>query len=199
MSNNKGGELRDEIRQPTFDTVVLLATSLLAAVRLFFVTSTSPIPPGGPKSLAMTNMNKPGSFPTATSYLLQGLCIDADNQAAANSGFLGVLLRKSSISLQIGVKNYWQSPLRLACGRMLAEYDNSAAATVYEEYGWPAIQPIVFQGRHVVEINPLQDFSITWQTLAADLTTPENALAVAADTDLWFVASLKGLLRRPVQ
>lgn len=190
-----GGELRDEIRQPAYDTIVLAAGDLLAGVRRFFQTNTGA--GGVPKSLAATNMEQPGSFPTATSFLLQGLCIDADCNAAANLGILPVFLRKSSVSLQIGVKNYWQSPMRFACGRMQAEYDSGVAD--YQQYGWAAIQPVVFQGKHVVEINPLQNFQIAWQTLASDLTAAEDALAVAADTDLVFVASMKGLLRRPVQ
>lgn len=147
---------------------------------------------GAPKSLAQTNMEQPGSFPTATSYRVQGLCIDADAQTA-NQDVLPVFLRKSSVSLQVGVKNYWQSPLRFACGRL------QTALTTYQQYGWAAVQPVVFQGKHVIDINPLQNFQIVWETALADLTAAEAAITVDADTDLVFVASLKGLLRRPVQ
>ncbi len=201
-----GGELRDEIRQPAYDTITLAAADGLAGVRRFFQSNVDVN--GNPKSLAQSNMEQPGSFPTATSYLMQGLCIDSDNQSltaatATNLNILPVLARKSSVSLQIGVKNYWQSPLRLACGRMSNEFATAVGAVPlfagYQQYGWAAIQPIVFQGKHVVEINPLQNFSIAWQCLASDLTTAEAALTVAANTDLVFLASLKGLLRRPVQ
>lgn len=202
-----GGELRDEIRQPTYDTITLAAGDTLAGIRRFFASNVN-VTGGAPKSLAQTNMDQPGSFPTATSYLLQGLCVDADNQSlsaatATNLQILPVFLRKSSVSLQVGVKNYWQSPLRFACGRMQSEFATAVGAVPlfagYQQYGWAAIQPIVFQGRHVVEINPLQNFQLVWQTLADDLTAAEAGLAVAAATDLVFVASLKGLLRRPVQ
>lgn len=201
-----GGELRDEIRQPAYDTITLAAGDTLAGIRRFFQSNVNAN--GQPKSLAQTNMENQGSFPTATSYLLQGLCVDADNQSltaatATNQNILPVLLRKSSVSLQIGVKNYWQSPLRFACGRMQSDFATAVGAVplamVYQQYGWAAIQPIVFQGRHVVEINPLQNFVLTWQTLTADLTSAEAALTVATGTDLVFVASFKGLLRRPVQ
>lgn len=190
-----GGELRDEIRQPAYDSIVLAAGDALAGVRRFFQSNLTSA--NQPKSLASTNMEQPGSFPTATSYLLQGLCIDADNSNAANNPILPILLRKSSVSLQIGVKNYWQSPLRFACGRMQNVYDTGTAD--YQQFGWAAIQPIVFQGKHVVEINPLQNFQIAWQCLASDLTAGENTVVVGANTDLVFVASMKGLLRRPVQ
>lgn len=201
-----GGELRDEIRQPTYDTITLAAGTTLAGLRRFFSSGVND--DGSPKSLAKTNMEQPGSFPTATSYMLQGLCVDADNQSltaatATNLNILPVLLRKSSVSLQIGVKNYWQSPLRFACGRMTSEFATAVGAVPlfagYQQFGWAAIQPIVFQGRHVVEINPLQNFQLAWNTAIEDLTAAEAALAVAATTDLVFVASLKGLLRRPVQ
>lgn len=201
-----GGELRDEIRQPAYDSITLAAGDSLAAIRRFF--ASNQVSGGSPKSLAQTNMEQPGSFPTATSYRVQGLTIDADNSSltaatATNLNILPVLLRKSSISLQVGVKNYWQSPLRFACGRMQSTFATAVGAVPlfagYQQYGWAAVQPVVFQGKHVIDINPLQNFQIVWQCAAADLTAAEVALTVAANTDLVFVASLKGLLRRPVQ
>lgn len=185
-----GGELRDEIRQPAYDTVVLSAGDSIAGIRRFFASNQTV--GGAPKSLAQTNMEQPGSFPTATSFRVQGLCIDADARTV-NLDILPVFLRKSSVSLQVGVKNYWQSPLRFACGRM------QTAEVAYQQYGWAAVQPVVFQGKHVIDINPLQNFQIVWAVQATDLTAAEAAITVDADTDLVFVASLKGLLRRPVQ
>ncbi|NJM09355.1 MAG: hypothetical protein HC883_00185 [Bdellovibrionaceae bacterium] len=176
--------------QPAYDTVVLSAGDALAGIRRFFVSNQ--VAGGAPKSIAQTNMEQPGSFPTATSFRVQGLAIDADTRTA-NLDVLPVFLRKSSVSLQVGVKNYWQSPLRFACGRM------QTAEVAYQQYGWAAVQPVVFQGKHVIDINPLQNFQIAWSLAAADLTATEAAITIDADTDLWFVASLKGLLRRPVQ
>jgi len=141
-------------------------------------------------------MEQPGSLPTATSFRVQGLSVDADNDAIANNLFLPAFLRASSVSLLVGVKNYWQSPMRFACGRLQAMLSSGAD---YQQYGWAAVQSVVFQGKHVIDINPLQNFQITWTTAAQDLTAAEAALTVAADTQLKFVASLKGLLRRPVQ
>lgn len=189
-----GGELRDEVRQPLYDTIVLDAGASAAGIRRFFqsgVTSS-----GAPKSLAQTNLEQPGSLPTATSFRIQGLTVDSDNSEIANNPFLPLFARKSSVSLQVGVKNYWTSPLRFAAGRLLTNVD---AASSYQQYGWPAIQPIVLQGKHVVDVNPLQNFVVVWSTAAQDLTAAEAALTVAAATDLVYVCSLKGLLRRPVQ
>lgn len=185
-----GGELRDEVRQPAYDTVTLAAGDSLAGIRRFFASNQTAT--GAPKSLAQTNMEQPGSFPTATSYRVQGLCVDADVQTV-NLSVLPIMLRKSSVSLQVGVKNYWQSPLRFACGRL------QAYASDYQQYGWAAVQPVVFQGKHVIDINPLQNFQIVWALAESDLTAAEADITIAADTDVVFVASLKGLLRRPVQ
>ena len=190
-----GGELRDEIRQPLYDTIIVAAGEGLVGVRRFFQSNV--IASGAPKTLAATNMEQPGSLATATSFRIQGLAVDADNITTANDSFLPAFLRSSSVSLQVGVKNYWQSPLRYACGRLTAEYGGTAAT--YQQYGWPAVQPVVFQGKHVVDVNPLQNFQIAWVTSAQDLTAAEQALTVAAATQLIFQASLKGLLRRPVQ
>jgi hypothetical protein len=189
-----GGELRDEIRQPLYDTIIVAAAEGLVGVRRFFQSNV--IAGGAPKSLAATNMEQPGSLPTATSFRVQGLAVDADNAAIANNSFLPAFLRSSSVSLLIGVKNYWQSPLRYACGRLQAMLSSGAD---YQQYGWSAVQAVVFQGKHVVDINPLQNFQISWVTNAQDLTAAEAALTVAAATQLTFQASLKGLLRRPVQ
>lgn len=180
----------DEVRQPAYDTVVLNAGDSLAGIRRFFASNQTAT--GAPKSLAQSNMEQPGSFPTATSFRVQGLCVDADVDAG-NQTVLPILARKSSVSLQIGVKNYWQSPLKMAAGRI------QTALTTFQQYGWAAVQPVVFQGKHVIDINPLQNFQLVWACQASDLTAAEAATTIAAATDVVFVASLKGLLRRPVQ
>jgi len=190
-----GGELRDEIRQPLYDTITLAAAESVIGIRRFFQNNV--IASGAPKSKAATNMEQQGSLPTATSFRVQGLTVDADNngQDGNNIFLLPLFLRSSSVSLQVGVKNYWDSPLRFACGRMMNEF--GSVAQIYQQYGWPAVQPVVFQGKHVIDINPLQNFQLVWATQAQDMTVAQAAFVVA--DELKYVASLKGLLRRPVQ
>jgi hypothetical protein len=201
-----GGEVRDEIRQPLYDAVDLINPDTLGAFgsEVFFQSLTDVN--GNTKSLAKTNMtqlgNGAGALGTATSFLIQGMCWDAQNDAEANVEFIPTLVNRSSVSLVVGVKNYWQSPLRYAAGR-ITEYLMSgtgiAAGRAFQQAGWPAVQPIVLQGKHTIPVNPLQPFSVTWTVAAQDLTAAEAALTVAAGSDLQFVFSLKGLLRRPVQ
>lgn len=197
-----GGDVRDEIRQPLYDTTVYNAGDTLAGVRRFFSSVTSPA--GVPKTLMNTNLTQAGQLPTATSFRIQGLCLDAQNQAAGNVNLLSVILEKSSLSLSLGVKNYWQGPARFACGRQWeAGFTGTAASLAvgrtYQQFGWQAVQPVVLQGKHVIDLNPLQNFQAVLETAAVDLTTAEAAFAVATGTQILVVASLKGLLRRPVQ
>lgn len=195
-----GGELRDEIRQTIYDTLDLVAGDSLAGTRNFFTSVTEAA--GVPKSVLKTNMKQPGSLETAVSFRVQGLAIDAQNSLAANATILPVIIQKSSLTLKIGVKDYWEGPLRFAAGRMLESGiagTDLATGRVFQQFGWPAVQGIVFQGKHVVDINPLQNFRLQWQILDQDLTAAEAALTIAVDTEMAIVGSLKGLLRRPVQ
>lgn len=195
-----GGELRDEIRQTLYDTIDLAAGDTLAGTRRFFASITDV--GNQPKSLLKTNMRQPGSLETAVSFRTQGISVDAQNSLAANAALLPVIIQKSSLNFRVGVKDYWQGPMRFAAGRMLESGiagTDLATGRVFQQFGWPAVQAIVFQGKHVVDINPLQNFELTWVINTQDLTSTEAALAVAADTELPIVASFKGLLRRPVQ
>jgi hypothetical protein len=195
-----GGELRDEVRQPLYDTVDLAAGATLAGQYRFFqsVTTAGNVP----KSALLTNMKQAGSLETAVSFRVQGIAFDAQNSLNANATILPVIIQKSSLTLNVGVKQYWQGPTRFAAGRMqetgIAGTD-FATGRIFQQYGWQAVQPIVFQGKHVIDINPLQSFSVVLDINAADLTAAEVALTIAAGTQVPLVTSLKGLLRRPVQ
>jgi len=195
-----GGELRDEIRQPLYDTYDVAAGETLAGTRNFFssVTDAGNIP----KSLLKTNLKQPGSLETAVSFRVQGLAFDAQNSLNANAAILPVILQKSSLVLAVGVKTYWEGPARFAAGRMMESASigtGIAAGTIFQQFGWAAIQPIVLQGKHVIDINPLQNFRVAWNIDANDLTATEQALAPAVGTEMPIVCALKGLLRRPVQ
>lgn len=189
------GELRDEIRQPIYDTIDLDSTTTYPFTREFYSNVQG-------RDITKTNLNQNKLLETAVSFRVQGLCLDAQNTLLANAGVIPTLLNRSALQLKIGEKIYWTGPARLACGRMYQDValDNQAAPTsvVLQQYGWAAVQPVILSGRHVIDINPLQSFFVTWQ--AANLTAAEvTAATPAATTIVSFVFSLKGLLRRPVQ
>jgi len=188
------GELRDEIRQPIYDTITIAAPEGVVGERRFFSSVQG-------KPLSQTNLRQNNLLEVAVSYRIQGLAFDAQNAAAANAGVLPVLLENSSIALQIGEKQYWQGPLLYLGGRLSAFHalaGSSAAERVYQRFGELAVAPVQYSGRHTIDINPLQSFYAKWvvdSLDSADLT----AATLASGTKMRFQFSLKGTLRRPVQ
>lgn len=189
-------ELRDEIRQPLYDTNDLEgAAAGLAGVRTFFQSITG-------KTKTETNLTQAGQLGAATSFRIQGMALDAHNVLIANQQLLPVFLENSSLSLKVGEKNYWESPARFVAGRFyedIAAGTGIAAGALLQQFGWAAVSPVVFGARHVVDVNPLQPFVATLTT--DELTAGEQTAVatIAADRKIRLVYSLKGLLRRPVQ
>jgi hypothetical protein len=193
------GSLRDEVRQTLYDTLTIQAAESPVGVRRFFSNVQG-------KSRARTNLRQANLLETAVSYRVQGMGLEAQNFYAANASALPIIMENSSLRLRIGEKDYWEGPMIFLCGRI---EQNAAAATtvaattidhVYQRFGSPAVQSVALQGKHTVDINPLQSFFVEWVCDAADLTAGEIAAATpAAATNIKFVFSLKGLLRRPVQ
>ena len=189
-------ELRDEVRQPLYDTNDLEgAASTLAGLRTFFQSITG-------KSKTETNLTQAGQLGAATSFRIQGMALDAHNVLIANQQLLPTFLENSSISLKVGEKNYWESPAIFVAGRLyedIAPGTGIAAGALMQQCGMAAVAPIVFGARHVVDVNPLQPFLVSLNT---DAFTAEELTAVAAiatGRKIRLVYSLKGLLRRPVQ
>lgn len=185
------GSLRDEIRQPIYDTRVLEATFSPVGDYEYFSNVQG-------KSKALTNLRQNNLLETAVSFRIQGMCVDAQNYYAENAGVLPVTMENSSIELRVGEKIYWEGPMVFLSGRMTQHSDSAAAPALYQRFGDQAVAPIIFSGKHVVDINPLQSFRV--KQTCDQMVASKLALATpAADTDVRFITSLKGLLRRPVQ
>lgn len=189
-----GGQVRDEIRQPIYDTRDLDAGVSPVGTFNFYSNVQG-------RSLLKTNLRQNNLLETAVSFRVQGLALDAQNTATANFQVIPVVLIKSSLRLVIGEKDYWKGPSRYAGGRMWAALaTGNLSDFLQQQYGWAAIQPVVFQGKHVIDINPLQSFRTEMVIDAADVNAGEiTNMTPAATTVVSFVFSLKGLLRRPVQ
>jgi len=193
------GSLRDEIRLPLYDTITIAASESPIGTRTFFSSVQG-------KSRARTNLRQNNLLENSVSFRVQGMAIDCQNFYAANIACLPIIMENSSIQLKIGEKIYWEGPMTFLAGRVEATYAaaTTAAATtinnVHQKFGTPAVASVVLQGKHVVDINPLQSFQASWNIESADLTAAEvTAATPAASTNLKFVFSLKGLQRRPVQ
>lgn len=187
------GELRDEVRFPTYDTVDIEAGESPIGERSFFTNVQG-------KPLSQTNLKQNSILPTAQSFRIQGLALDAQNVYAANAQALPLIMEHSSIVLTVGEKEYWRGPARFCAGRIWQHTAlNDAALDVHlQQYGSSAVQSVILAGHHVIDVNPLENFRIDWTT--EGMAAPEIAAATpAADTKLRFLFSLKGLFRRPVQ
>lgn len=186
-----GGSLRDEVRQPIYDSIDLTAGPVAEGVRKFFSNVQN-------KGVSLTNLRQNNMLETAVSFRIMGLAIDVQNFRDANVVIVPLITENSGIQLILGEKQYWQGPMRFACGRLWTDLAASAEAAIMQQYGFAAVAPVILVGQHVVDLNPLQTFSVLW-TLEG-LTAAEQVEAdLAADTKLRFVCSLKGLMRRPVQ
>lgn len=171
-----GGDLRDEIRQPIYDTLSVRAgdvTAFTGSVNTPAAVAGS----SGPNTLDgqqffsnvqgkqrwQTNMLQANLLQTAVSFRMQGMALDvqyvqgsADGSYLTNihGGFLPALQDFGSLRLRIGEKDYWEGPLAYLMGRIVG----NAGSQSYQHAGQPAVQGIILAGRHVVDINPLQAF-----------------------------------------
>ncbi len=203
------GELRDEIRTALYDTQTYAAsTSPVGIVNFFSAVQ------GKPKNAS--NLRQNNMLETAVSYKVYALGLDGQNVYAANWAFLPLVMECSSIALQIGEKKYWEGNALFACGRLKAftatavsfNYLTTPATVLsysrcYQRFGDVQVVGVTFQGRHAIEIPPLQSFKAAFE-ISSDLTFTMNAAEVvlatpAAVTRERIMFSLKGYLRRPVQ
>jgi len=203
-----GGQLRDEIRMPLYDSIDQGPGISPVGTRTFFANVQ-----GKPRS--MTNLRQNNLLETAVSYRINGFAIDVDNVYPNLSQALQLIMENSSLRLHVGEKDYWEGEMRFASGRvksMLAVGNTAPAAPVLidavskvnQHFGDEAIQGVMFPGDHFVDINPLQTFFVEWLCGQGDPIYGMNATELAASTPgvaqrLRWSLSLKGLMRRPVQ
>lgn len=197
-----GGQLRDEIRNPLYDSIDLLAAVSPVGLRTFFSSITNA--DGSPKGLDQTNLKQANSLPTATSFRCQGYAVDAMSYFDGNRLALPIITDYSSIQLTVGEKQYAQLPWAYIGGRV--EVSGAAAATTapattidhaFQKLGQSAVAPVVLTGKHVIDILPIQQFSAQWNCAVPAALVASATLA--ADTRIRFYFSMKGLLRRAVQ
>lgn len=186
------GELRDEIRTPIYDTKVIEAATSPVGTHQFFADVQG-------KSLIQTNLRQNKLLETAVSFRIQGFALDAQNDVPGNMRALPLLMERSSVQVIIGEKQYLQVNARYVAGRMWQDaYLGGGDDTILQQYGCAAVQPVVLHGKHVIDINPLQSFYVPW--VVDEIAVAELAsVTPAADTELRFMFSFKGLMRRPVQ
>lgn len=185
-----GGALRDEIREPLFDTIDLTAGAVAPGTRTFFQDVQN-------KDITQTNLRQSKQLETAVSFRIMGMAVDVQNFYGANEQALPLIMENSATRLIVGEKIYHEGAMRFAAGRIYSDVAGKVDA-VFSQHGGYSVASIILTGKHVVDVNPLQRFQVDW--ILSGLTVAEQAIAtVAANTKLRYVCSLKGLKRRPVQ
>lgn len=189
-----GGSLRDEIRLTLYDTIDLTG-SITNAVRSFFSNVQG-------KGISLTNLRQNSILENAVSYNIMGIAVDVQNFRTENVVAVPLLMENSGLDLTVGEKSYWRGPLRFAAGRLFTDVGGSTladmTAPLFQQHGDSAVATVVLPGKHSIQVNPLQNFRLDW-TLEGLTAAELGELTLADDTKLRYVASLKGIQRRPVQ
>lgn len=214
------GDLRDEIRQPLYDTISIGGASVNYVGKVgnkpsdlnnqsFFSNIQG-------KEQWQTNLRQPNLLETAVSFRVQGMSLDAQyinvSPTAFNQFALPSIMDFGSLRLHIGEKDYWTGSLVYVMGRVeqngaishVPEIQCQCVAApatdvgfLYQRAGAQAVQGVVLSGRHVVDINPLQSFYAV-MLVSQNITAAADAVLPASDA-INMKLSLKGLQRRPVQ
>ncbi len=194
----KSGELRDQIRQPLYDTFTLTSSNGAAAVvakQQFFTNVAG-------KLKWQTNLTQNSALSTARSFKVEGLSFHANNTDGLKLLLLDNIMNYSSIELIIGEKTYFEGPSRFVAGKIdqLIAATGTNASPVYAQnahFGAVSSHGIVLKGSDSLKIEPLEQFRVDWS-----INVPSARVAAStpsANLDIQFIMALKGLMRRPVQ
>jgi hypothetical protein len=193
--NEVGGvALRDQIKQPLYDSIDITSASSVTEERQFFANTQG-------KSLVQSNLRGNGSLERNKSFRIMGIQVDAISQDADKQELLALFSTYSYVQLWLAEKQYWESPLRFVTGKIrstVALAGATDAASVYNQFGDAGCNPVSFQGEQTLDIGPLTNFYLVFKVEGAS-AGQITKMTPSADYPIRFVASLKGILRRPVQ
>lgn len=184
----------DEVKQHLYDTIDLDSNSSVTEERRFFTSSQS-------KTLSLSNLKGNGALERNKSFKIYGIQVDAHCSDPAKRELLALYSAYSYIDLWIGEKSYFTSPLRHAVGKISHNVAVAGATDIVDsfvQYGAAGANPITFQGPHAQEIGSQISFYMAWK--AEGLPAGAEAKMKPSNGEIVrVVASLKGVLRRPVQ
>jgi hypothetical protein len=193
--NSVGGvALRDQIKQPLYDTIDLISTSSVTEERQFFANTQG-------KPLSMSNLRGNGVLERNKSFRIMGIQVDASSSDPAKTELLSLYANYSYVQLWLAEKQYWESPLRFVNGKIrhaVALAGNTDTANAFVQYGDAGCNPVMFHATQALDIGPLTNFYLVWKAEVSDAGLITK-MTPSATFPVRFVASLKGILRRPVQ
>lgn len=189
--NDVGGvALRDQIKQPLYDSLDITSTSSITEERQFFANTQG-------KSLVQSNLRGNGSLERNKSFRIMGVQIDALSNDVAKQELLPLFSTYSFVQLWLAEKQYWESPLRFVTGKIRSTLAGTTDAA-YSQFGDAACNPVMYHGEQTLDIGPLTNFYMVFKVEGAD-AGQITKMTPSAAYPIRFVASLKGILRRPVQ
>lgn len=189
-----GVALRDQIKQPLYDSLDITDASSVVEARQFFANTQG-------KSLVQSNLRGNGTLERNKSFRIMGISMEASCSDNAKTELLSLYSNYSYVQLWLAEKQYWESPLRFISGKIqhdVALAGSTDAQNSFVQFGSATCNPVMFQGTQALDIGPLTNFYLAWQVdgvSAAQVTK----MTPSAGQPVRFVAQLKGLLRRPVQ
>lgn len=185
----------DEVKQHLYDTIDLNSDSVVTEERRFFSSAQG-------KTLSLSNLRGNGALERNKSFKIYGIQVDAHCSDATKKDLLALYAAYSYIDLWIGEKSYFTAPLRHAVGKISHNVAMAGGAELtqdaFVQYGAAGANPITFQGPHAQEIGSQISFHMIWKTEGISSALVAKMLPAEGEI-VRFVASLKGVLRRPVQ
>ena len=193
--NEVGGvALRDQIKNPLYDTLDITSASSITEERQFFANTQG-------KSLVQSNLRGNGQLERNKSFRIMGIQVDASCSDPEKTELLSLFSNYSYVQLWLAEKQYWESPLRFVTGKIrhaVALAGSTDASNAYIQFGNAGCNPVALHGTQALDIGPLTNFFMKWQVDGASAGQIAK-MTPSVDQPVRFVASLKGLLRRPVQ
>lgn len=189
-----GVALRDQIKNPLYDTLDITSASSIVEARQFFANTQG-------KSLVQSNLRGNGTLERNKSFRIMGIEMSATCSDPAKTELLSLFSNYSYVQLWLAEKQYWESPLRFISGKIqhdVALAGSTDASNSFVQFGSAGCNPVMLQGTQALDIGPLTNFYLTWQVDGASASQIAK-MTPSVDQPIRFVAQLKGLLRRPVQ
>lgn len=194
LTSADGLGIRDQIKQPLYDSLDITDASSVVEARQFFANTQG-------KSLVQSNLRGNGVLERNKSFRIMGIEVNASCSDSEKTELLSLYSNYSYVQLWLAEKQYWESPLRFLSGKIqqdVALAGGTDAKSSFVQFGAATCNPVMFQGVQALDIGPLTNFYMLWQVdgvSAAQITK----MTPSAGQPVRFVAQLKGLLRRPVQ
>jgi hypothetical protein len=188
-----GVPLRDQIKQPLYDSFDITDQSVVSAERQFFAATQG-------KPLSMSNLRVNGQLERNKSFRIMGIQMEASSSDPAKTELLSLYSIYSHVQLWVAEKQYWESPLRMITGKIEHRVSVNAtdASDAYVQLGATNASPVMYHQNQSIVLEPQMNFYMIWKVEGANAAQITKMTPSAAHP-VRFTAQLKGLMRRPVQ